>query len=72
MPVGTAQPAKLFVLGSQVHKQASGVTLETALELYDLQSFELLWEKVHDTKVCMFAPCMAANLPAASVFRLLC
>lgn len=36
----------------QDEEESSTVTLDAAMALYDLHSFELLWEKALDTKVC--------------------
>ena len=36
---------------AQDQEEASTVTLDAAMGLYDLHSFELLWEKALDTKV---------------------
>ncbi len=36
---------------AQDHEESSNVTLDAAMGLYKLHSFELLWEKALDTKV---------------------
>ena len=37
--------------GAQGEEESSTVTLDAAMALYNLHSFELLWEKALDTKV---------------------
>ena len=36
---------------AQDHEESSTVTMDAAMGLYNLHSFELLWEKALDTKV---------------------